>query len=75
MPEFATSIERMWGIPHERVGIGDLDRDRAVEARRGGRLIILMYRHAWYAPTLPLLNITEFGKRSDRDMARGVSDA
>lgn len=70
MPEFSTPFERRWGIPP-----GQSNRDLAVEARRGGRLIILMYRHAIYAPICPLLNISEFGRRSDRDMARGVVDA
>ena len=71
-----TPFERMWGIPPERVGITrPTNRDLAVEARRGGRLIILMYRHAIYAPICPLLNISEFGRRSDRDMARGASHA
>ena len=71
-----TPFERAWGIPPVRIGFSPTDdRDLAVEARRGGRLIILMYRHAIYAPVCPLLNISEFGKRSDRDMARGVTDA
>jgi hypothetical protein len=75
MPESATPFERAWGIPPERLGITrPTNRDLAVEARRGGRLIILMYRHAMYAPILPLLNISEFGKRSDHDMARGVPE-
>jgi hypothetical protein len=74
--QITTSFERMWGIPPERVGISrPTNRDLAVEARRGGRLIILMYRHAIYAPICPLLSVSEFGRRSDRDMARGVTNA